>query len=818
MTISYNWLKDYLKFDLTPAQVSQILTSTGLEVEHEETVEQIPGGLAGVVVAHVLECVEHPDSDHLHITKLDIGEAEPLQVVCGAPNVAAGQKVMLATVGTTLVDIHGEELKLKKSKIRGVESFGMICAQDELGIGEDHAGIMVLDPAAVPGTPAKDYLQLKSDTVYEIGLTPNRVDGASHIGVARDLYAYCKLNGIAAEWTLPEPAVKLKGAGEAVPVEVQAPELAPRYIGITIKGVKVAPSPEWLRDRLNAVGQRPINNIVDITNFILNEYCQPLHVFDLAKIDGGKVIVRTAKEGEKIVTLDGVERTLTTADLVIANANEPMCIAGVFGGDKSGVTESTTDVFLEVAYFNPVSIRKTSKRFALKTDASFRYERGIDPCNTMVAARRAADLIVSLAGGQIVGEPQEFYPVPFKKAEVDMEYGRIFSLIGKNIGVQTVKDILKYLEFEILSENEAGCRVAVPAYRVDVTRECDVIEEILRIYGYNNIELPVNMKMSVQPTPHPDPEAIRQDISNFFTNKGFLEIMNNSLTKSAYYTKLQTWPEANCVKLLNPLSADLNCMRQTLIMGALETVSFNIKHQVNSVRMYEIGNVYSYTPSDEPQAGANLKNYHEELKIALVISSPAVKAWRNEIGEGAYFELKGYVELLTRRFGMNLYDMEAAPAPADIFSEGLTYSLQGRPFATFGVVNKAMMKAFDIKQPVFVAEISWKTLMEVIRRNKVKYSELPKYPEVKRDLALLVDENVSFADLRKSALQCEKGLLKSVSLFDVYRGDKIPEGKKQYALNFVLQNPEQTLTDEAVERIMNKLLSTFEHKFGATLR
>ena len=819
MTVSYNWLKDYLKFDLSPEKVAEILTFTGLEVEHVETVEQIPGGLAGVVVAHVLECVPHPDSDHLHITKLDIGEGEPLQVVCGAPNVAAGQKVMLATVGTRLVDIHGQELKLKKSKIRGVESFGMICAEDELGIGEDHAGIMVLDPAAVPGTPAKDYLKLACDTVYEIGLTPNRIDGASHIGVARDLYAWCRLNSVPVEWTLPQPTIELKGEGEAVPVEVQAPEDAPRYIGITFKDVKVGPSPEWLRDRLNSIGQRPINNIVDITNFILNEYCQPLHCFDLKQIEGRKVIVRRASEGEKMVTLDGVERTLSEKDLVIANTREPMCIAGVFGAEKSGVTESTTDVFLEIAYFNPVTIRKTSKRLGLKTDASFRYERGIDPTNTMVAARRAAQLICELSGAKIVGQVQEFRAREFKRAEIDLNINRMFRLMGKNIGVWAVKDILGYLGYEILSENAEGYRVSVPACYVDVTRECDVVEEVLRIYGYNNIELPGGMKASIQPTPHPDPEVVRKSVSDLLSDRGFYEIMNNSLTRSAYYEKFTTFPAEKCVRLLNPLSSDLDCMRQSLIPAALETVSYNIKHQNPVLRLYEIGNVYSYSAdASDPLTAANLGNYHEELKLSMAISAPAVKAWRSEMGAGSYFELKGYLELLVRRFGMNLYDMETAPAPSDIFSEGITYTLQGKHFATMGTVSGAVLKMFDIKQPVFVAEVSWNTLMTIVGRDKVKYRELPKYPEVKRDLALLLDESVSFADIRKAAFQAEKNLLKSVTLFDVYRGVKILEGQKQYALSFVLQNPEQTLTDEAVERIMDKLLKTFENKFGATLR
>ncbi len=819
MTVSYNWLKDYLKFDLQPEKVAEILTSTGLEVEHIETVEQIPGGLEGVVVAHVLECTEHPDSDHLHVTKLDVGAGEPLQVVCGAPNVAAGQKVLLATVGTKLVNLQGEELKLKKSKIRGVESFGMICAEDELGIGEDHSGIMVLDDSAVPGTPARVALNLKSDTVYEIGLTPNRIDGASHIGAARDLYAYCKLNGIPVEWTLPSVDGFATEAGDAVPVEVVDPDGVPRYIGITIKDVKVGPSPDWLRERLNAIGQHPINNVVDVTNFILNEMCQPLHVFDISKINGGKVIVRKAAQGEKIVTLDGIERTLTADDMVIADAKGPMCIAGVFGGEDSGVTEATRDVFLECAYFNPVYIRKTSKRHALQTDASFRYERGIDIDNAMFAAKRAAMLIAELGGGHIVGKVQEFYPQRRERAVVDLNFARMESLIGKKIGSDKIVEILTYLDFEILGRYEEGCRVAVPAYRVDVTRECDVVEEVLRIYGYNNIEFPEGMRVSVSPTSHPDNEVIRKEVSDFFTHNGFLEIMNNSLTKSSYYDSLETYPASRLVRLLNPLSADLDSMRQTLLFGGLEVVSYNIKRQCGSLRLYEIGNVYNYRArEDDPLSGNNLANYSEHTSMVLLMSSPADKAWRNEVPAGNFFLLKGYLETLVKRLGMDLYAMEAVSAPEDIFAEGMEYKLQGKTFATLGTVSKKLLKAFDIKQQVFAAEISWPVLFEIVRRNKVKYKEMPRYPEVRRDLALLLDENVSFSDLRKTAFQTEKQMLKNVSLFDVYRGDKIPAGKKQYALNFVIQNPDQTLTDNDVERIMGKILGAFENKHRAALR
>ena len=819
MNISFNWLKDYLKFDLTAEQVSAILTSTGLEVEHMETVEQIPGGLAGVIVAEVVECVAHPDSDHLHITKLNTGAPDLLQVVCGAPNVAQGQKVLLATVGTELPAGDGSTFKIKRSKIRGAESLGMICAEDELGIGNDHSGIMVLDPSAVVGTPAREQLQLKQDTLFEIGLTPNRVDGASHIGVARDLYAYCRQHDIPVEWTLPDVSGFKPGAGEAIPIEVQAPELAPRYIGITLKDVKVGPSPDWLKERLMAVGQRPINNIVDITNFVLNEMGHPLHAFDVAKIAGRKVVVRRSEPGCKFTTLDGVARTLGGDDLVICDTEKPMCIAGVFGGEDSGVTETTTEVFLEAAYFNPVSIRKTSKRHGLKTDASFRYERGIDPTATMTAARRAALLIQELAGATVVGAPQECCAKPFQKAQVDLSYARMDSLIGKELGAATYKRILESLDFEILSETEAGLVVAVPAYRVDVTRECDVVEEVLRIYGYNNIELPVSMKASINPSVHPDPERVRKVVSDLLADRGFVEIMNNSLTKGEYYEGMKTYPAENSVHIVNPLSSDLNVMRQTLIFNALEVVERNINHQNSNLRMFEIGNCYSFQPKEGVEnPAAELKSYHEQLRLCMVITGPGAKSWRNEIGNGHYFALKGYLELLLRRFKANIYDLETEAAPADIFAEGLTYKLGGKRFAVMGTVSRSLRKRFDIKQSVYVAEVDWPVLFELVRRDKIKYKELPRFPEVRRDLALLLDESVSFADLRKAAFQTARGILRQVILFDVYRGPKIQPDKKQYAISFVLQDEEKTLTDEAVEATMNKLLKTFESKFGAKLR
>ena len=814
MKISYNWLKDYLECDLAPEAVAEALTSIGLEVDSLEQVEEIPGGLKGVIVAEVVECVEHPDSDHLHITKLNTGDPELLQVVCGAPNVAAGQKVLLATVGTVL----GEDFKIKKSKIRGVESFGMICAEDELGIGESHDGIMVLDPDAVVGTPAKDYLGLATDALIEIGLTANRVDAASHIGVARDLYAYLRHNNIPCSFRMPDVSAWADSdEGEAIPVEVLATDGSPRYTGTTIRGVKVAPSPEWLQKKLLAIGLRPINNVVDITNFVLHEIGQPLHAFDAAKIKGGKVIVRRAEEGEKFVTLDGIERTLSAADLMIANAESSMCLAGVFGGEDSGVTEATRDVFLESAYFNPVSIRKSSKRHGLKTDASFRYERGADPLVVEYAAKRAALLILELAGGRIEGRMQASYPEKIEKKVVDLDYARIDNFVGKKLGTEVIENILESLAYEFIEKSESGVKVAVPSYMVDVYRECDVVEEILRIYGYNNIELPQAMRMSVNAPQKPEPEQVRKTIADFLAANGFVETMNNSLTKSEYYSKLKTFPEDRCVRIMNPLSSDLNVMRQTLILNGLEVIAYNINRQITNIKTFEYGSVYSKDPEMD---GKTLESYEEHTCYALFMSGQPDKSWRVDPGKGNYFQLKGYLELLLKRFGCDIYSLQTDAAPADLFSEGLSYSLPGSnmPLAVMGTVSPARLKQFGIKQPVFAAEINWPTLFTLIKRNKIRYTELPKFPEVRRDLALLLDESVSYADLRRSALRVGKKLLKQVGLFDVYRGDKIAEGKKQYALSFVLQDLEKTLTDNDVERVMSKLLATFQNEFGATLR
>ena len=829
MRISCNWLRDYIECDLSAEQIAEALTSIGLEVDSLEQVEAIPGGLAGVIVAEVVECYDHPDSDHLHITRLNTGEPELLQVVCGAPNVAAGQKVLLATVGTKL----GEDFKIKKSKIRGVESFGMICAEDELGIGNSHDGIMVLDPDAVPGTPAKEYLHLESDWVIEIGLTANRVDAASHIGVARDLYAWLRLNNIPCRLNIPDVSAFREGpegictsASEidgAIPVEVQAADGAPEYTGITIKGVKVGPSPEWLQKKLLSVGLRPINNVVDVTNFVLMEIGQPLHAFDAAHITGHKVVVRRAAEGEKFVTLDGVERTMSGEDLMIANPVEAMCLAGVFGGKESGVTETTTDVFLESAWFNPVSVRKSSKRHGLKTDASFRYERGADPLVAGYAGRRAALLILELAGGHVVGKVQEFCPGKFVRKTVDLDYDRIERFIGKKIGHETIENILSWLSYDFLERRTdadgrpAGAKVAVPSYMVDVSRECDVVEEILRIYGYNNIELPSSVHGSVNAEEKPEPEKVRNTVSDFLAANGFVETMNNSLTKSEYYAGLKTFPEEKCVRILNPLSSDLNVMRQTLILNGLEVIAYNINRQIYSMKTFEYGSVYSFRPGTD---GSTLASYDEKTAYAMFITGPGEKSWCAEARKGSYFQLKGYLELLLRRFGADIYSLDYDAAPADIFSEGLAYRLpgSGEILAVMGSVAPARLKQFGIRQPVFAAEISWPALFELVKRDRTRYRELPKFPEVRRDLALLLDESVAYADLRKSAFRAGKKLLKSVSLFDVYRGDKIPEGKKQYAMSFVIQDPEKTLTDNDVEKFMSKLLAVFTNEYGAVLR
>ena len=813
MKLSYNWLKDYLKCDLSAQQIADAMTSIGIEVDGVEQEEQIPGGLAGVVVAQVLECENHPDSDHLHITKVSTGEGEPLTVVCGAPNVAAGQKVLFAQIGTVLPG----DFKIKKSKIRGVESFGMICAEDELGIGSSHDGIMVLPEDALVGTPAKDYLKLETSAVIEYEITANRVDAASHWGVARDLYAYLRHNGIPCELVRPSVDAFREGEGSGLDIRVDDPSGAPRYSGLTIRGVKVAQSPQWLRDKLQSIGLNPINNIVDISNFVLFELGQPLHTFDASRIRGGKVIVRRAAQDERIRTLDGVERKLSSSDMVIADEQGPMCIAGVFGGEFSGVSEDTVDVFVESAYFDPASVRKTAKSQTLQTDASFRYERGADPQVTLYALKRAALLILECAGGHIEGGIRESYPQPIERKRIELDYGRIKRFAGCSLGRGVMENILESLGYNFLSRSEEGAVVEAPSYMVDVYRECDVVEEILRIYGYDNIPLPHHMKMSVNATPKPEPEAIRNGISNFLAANGFVETMNNSLTKGDYYTGLTTYPAECCARIVNPLSQDLNVMRQSLIPGGLEVVAYNINRQLSSLKIFEYGSVYRRLPEKNPET---LEGYEEHQNFLLMITGTPEKSWRNEPAKSNFFQLKAYFDLLLRRFGADIYQLWTEAAPADIFSEGMNFKLPGSGalLASIGTVNPALARRFGIKQPVFAAEINWQVLFSLIKRNKVGFSELPKFPAVRRDLALLLDESVSYADLRAAAFKQAKKLLKQVGLFDVYRGDKIPAGKKQYALSFVIQDPDKTLTDQDTERVMERLLATFQKDFGAQLR
>ena len=817
MKLSYNWLKDYIKCDLSAQQIAEAMTSIGIEVDSVEEKEVIEGGLKNVVVAEVLTCEAHPDSDHLHVTTVNDGGAEPVQVVCGAPNVAAGQKVLFAQLGAVLPG----DFKIKKSKIRGVESFGMICAEDELGLGTSHDGIMVLPEDAPVGQPAKDYLHIESLAVIEYEITANRVDAASHWGVARDLYAYLRHNGIPCELTRPDVEASFdaipRAEGEAMPVEVLDPSGAPRYTGILLKGIKVGPSPKWMQERLSAVGSRPINNIVDISNYVLFELGQPLHTFDADKVRGGKVIVRRATEGEPIRTLDGAEHKLHSTDMVIADAQGPMCIAGVFGGEDSGVSDGTLNLFIESAYFDPGSIRKTSKSQQLQTDASFRYERGADPEVAIYALKRAASLVSEYAGGSVVGEIVESYPQKIERKRIELDYDRIEAFVGQKLGHENIDRILESLAYTFESKEGAKRTVLAPCYMVDVSRECDVVEEILRIYGYDNIALPKHMKMSVNATPKPEPEAVRSSISNFLAANGFVETMNNSLTKGEYYEGLKTFPADHCVRIVNPLSQDLNVMRQTLMLNALEVVAYNVNRQCPSMKIFEYGSVYQRLPE---KSGETLEGYEEHQAFCLAITGSSEKSWKTASSKSDFYQLKGYLELLLKRFGADIYQLWTDAAPSDIFSEGVVYKLpgQGTQLAVMGTVNPQLARKFGVKQPVFMAEISWPVLFALIKRNKVAFKELPKYPEVKRDLAVLLDEGISYADLRMTAIKQSKKLLRNVSLFDVYRGDKIPFGKKQYALSFTFQDLEKTLTDQDIERVMEGILKAYQNNFGAILR
>ncbi|MDR0582376.1 MAG: phenylalanine--tRNA ligase subunit beta [Prevotellaceae bacterium] len=818
MKISYNWLKDYLPITETPERVAEVLTGIGLEVEAIERQEAVKGGLQGVVVGEVLECMPHPDADKLHVTKVNTGAGEPLQIVCGAPNVAAGQKVPVATVGTTLYFANGDEVKIKKSKLRGVESAGMICAEDELGLGSSHDGIMTLAPEAVPGTSLSEWLHLESDIVFEIGLTPNRIDAASHIGVARDLAAALNMDlrmGKMYGFTEDAP-VSVASASPPVRVAVENPAACPRYTGCTIRGVTVQPSPGWLQQRLTAIGVRPINNVVDITNYVLHETGQPLHAFDANTIDGGEVVVKTCPEGTKFITLDGVERTLSAQDLMICNARRPMCMAGVFGGLENGVTGQTKNIFLESAYFHPVWVRKTARRHGLNTDSSFRYERGADPKVPPYALKRAAQLIRDIAGGEAVGGIIDIYPSPVAPAVVQLDYARMERLIGKKIDRETLLRILQRLDFVIDREDAGGLQVTVPSYRVDVTRECDVVEELLRIYGYNNVEIPAHTVVTLSHAARPDKEKIQNTVSDYLVANGFYEMMNNSLTKADYYRALQTFPADKAARILNPLSSDLNVLRQTLLFGGLESIAHNINRQQVDLKLFEWGNCYAF---DSARDDGSLKAYTETWQLGLFITGfTSGQNWRQPQERADFFYLKGYVENILERFGSTAGRLETDEAPADVFSGGLQYLLNGKPVAVAGIVSKEIRRLFDIKQDVFAAEIAGSALFKIAKNHQVQYRELPKFPEVRRDLALVLDEKITYAQLRDLAFKTEKHLLTRVNLFDVYRGDKLPQGKKQYALSFVLQDKEKTLADSHIERIMDNLLKAFMQHFAATLR
>ena len=820
MNISYNWLKEYLDFDLQPDEVAAALTSIGLETGGVEEVQTIKGGLEGLVIGEVLTCEDHPNSDHLHITTVNVGGEAPLQIVCGAPNVAAGQKVVVAVNGTKLYD--GDQcFTIKKSKIRGVESNGMICAEDEIGIGTDHSGIIVLPADAVVGTLAKDYYNVKSDYVLEVDITPNRVDATSHYGVARDLAAYLKQAGKPAALRLPSvEAFKIDDETPAIEVVVENEEACLRYSGVTIKGVTVKESPEWLQNRLRVIGLRPINNVVDVTNFILHELGQPLHSFDAAKIKGNKVVVKTVEAGTKFVTLDGAERTLTDRDLMICNTEEPMCIGGVFGGLDSGVTEQTTDVFLESACFHPTWIRKTARRFGLNTDASFRFERGLDPNNTIYVLKRAALLIQELAGGKITGAIQDVYPKIVEPYRVEVSYAKINSLIGKEIPVETVKSIVDSLEMKIESETAEGLCLRVPVYRIDVQRDVDVIEDILRIYGYNNVEFNEEVKacLSYQ-TPTDHSYKMQNLISEQLCGCGFNEIMNNSLTRSAYYSDLTVYPEKNCVRLMNPLSADLNVMRQTLLFGGLESAEHNMKRRRGNIRFYEFGNCYQYDETKKKE-GETLAGFSEDYRLGIWLAGNRVEnSWAHPNEKTTVYELKAYVENVLSRLGLNLGKLVFGVLTDDIYSAGLSITTQsGRRLGSLGIVSKKILKAMDIDVEVYFAELSWTALMKETKKNKVTYTEISKFPAVKRDLALLLDKSVAFADIEKIAGESERKLLKSVTLFDVYEGKNLPAGKKSYAVSFYLQDDNKTLNDKQIDAIMKKIQTNLEQKLGAQLR
>ncbi|CDA75736.1 phenylalanine--tRNA ligase beta subunit [Bacteroides sp. CAG:530] len=820
MNISYNWLKEYVDFDLTPEEVSAALTSIGLETDGVEEVQSIKGGLEGLVVGEVLTCEPHPNSDHMHITTVDLGEGEPVQIVCGAANVAAGQKVIVATLGTKLYD-GDQSFTIKKSKLRGVESNGMICAEDEIGVGTSHDGIIVLPQDVVPGTLAKDYYNIKSDYVFEVDITPNRADACSHYGVARDLYAWLVQNGYQTSLHRPETSeFKVDNHDMDIDVVVENTEACPRYAGVAIKNVTVKESPEWLQNKLRLIGVRPVNNIVDITNYILHAYGQPMHCFDADKIKGGKIVVKTCQEGTKFVTLDEVERKLSERDLMICNAEEPMCIAGVFGGLDSGTTEATKDVFLESAYFHPTWVRKTARRHGLSTDSSFRFERGIDPNGTIYALKEAAILVKELAGGEIASDIKDNYPAPVADFAVELSYGYVNSLVGKVIPAETIKSIVTSLEMKIVAETAEGLSLSVPAYRVDVQRPCDVVEDILRIYGYNNVEIPTSLKSSLNVEGEVDKSVKLQNlVSEQLVGCGFNEILNNSLTAASYYDGLETYKPENLVRVMNPLSNDLNVMRASLLFGGLECIQHNANRKNADLRFFEFGNCYHFN-AEKKNPEKVLAAYSEELHLGLWLTGKYISnSWAHPDMNSSVYGLKAYVLNIFSRLGVNLGAMVFGNLSDDIYSVAISiHTRGGKLVATFGVLSKKLQKAFDIDNEVYYADINWKELMKAIKGKKVTYTEISKFPAVKRDLALLIDKKVQFAEIEKIAYETDKKLLKSVELFDVYEGKNLEAGKKSYAVSFVLQDENATLNDKQIDKLMQKLITNLQNKLDAKLR
>ena len=820
MEISYKWLKEYVDFDLTPQETADALTSCGLEVDALEEVQTIKGGLKGLYVGKVLTCELHPNSDHLHITTVDLGKAEPQQIVCGAPNVAAGQKVIVADLGCVLYD-GDKEFVIKKSKLRGVESLGMICAEDEIGVGTSHDGIIVLPEDAPVGQPAAEYYHLESDWIIEIDITANRSDALSHWGVARDLYAWLKRNGHATSLHRPDCSeFAVDNHDLPIDVEIENTEACKRYACVSISGCEVKESPEWLQNKLKVIGLRPINNIVDITNYVMMAYGQPMHCFDADMVKGSKIVVRTQPEGTKFVTLDGEEHTLGEHDLSICNAEEPMCIAGIFGGKGSGTYDTTKNVVLESAYFHPTWIRKSARRHGLSTDASYRFERGIDPNGTIYALKQAAILCKQLAGGKVSMEIKDVYPNPISDARVQLDFEYVDRLIGKKIGNDMIRSIVESLDMKIVSETETGLELDVPAYRVDVQRPCDVVEDILRIYGYNNVEIPTQLKSSLTIPSDIDKAYHRQNvIGEQLVGCGFREILNNSLSKTAYYTELNKYTEETTVKVMNPLSNDLGVMRQSLLFGGLESISRNINHKMPNLRFFEFGNCYHYSPEKKNDEDP-IKAYTEEMHLGIWTTGKRVEgSWAHADEKTSFYELKAYVLNIFTRLGVNPGIVVTETSDNNIFGKALALKARsGKVLCEMGTVCHKLLKKMDIDQDVFYADINWDNVMRAIKKNEVLYHDISKFPSVSRDLALLIDKSVEFEQIEQIAHQTEKKLLKSVELFDVYEGKNLPEGKKSYAVNFILQDETKTLNDKQIEAIMTKLINNLKQKLNAELR